>query len=152
MSLLFLDCDGVINDHKVMYNRYCGSKPSCIKQLNRILETCAPDVVLSSAWRYMVLQNTVTLEGFCHLLSTHGVVKFNLIGTTCRDEYICQRGKQISFWLKTSSNPLRKDYVVLDDLDLFITSEGHPFVQTDGQKGLRRVDADCVIKLLGKKK
>jgi hypothetical protein len=36
-KLIFLDCDGVLNDHKQHANGYCGTTRRCVQNLNRIL-------------------------------------------------------------------------------------------------------------------
>lgn len=74
MKVIFLDIDGVLNDHTQMENHYCGTKYECVQQFNRILDA-VPEakIVISSAWRYMILRGDVTLKGFEMLLLTHGV-------------------------------------------------------------------------------
>lgn len=56
------------------------------------------------------------------------------------------RGLQISAWLK--ANPGERRYVVLDDDDLDITAQGHPFVQTTADVGLNKRKANEVIRML----
>lgn len=38
MKLLFLDIDGVLNDHSKFSNNYCGIKQECVDNLNIILD------------------------------------------------------------------------------------------------------------------
>lgn len=53
MKLLFLDIDGVLNDHARYPNGYCPIREELVGHLNLILGA-VPDLrlVLSSAWRY----------------------------------------------------------------------------------------------------
>lgn len=154
-SLIFLDIDGVLNGHdwsKTKYSRLI--RESCVKELNRIIETANPVFVLSSAWRYQLLKGATTHKGFEYMLLTHGVSdKFRLVSHTCSDETIdedgnevSQRGQQISRWL--NEHTVTVPYVVIDDLDLGITEAGHPFVKTDSNVGLTRKEADLAIEIL----
>lgn len=161
--LIFLDMDGVANDHKAHTNGYCGTKPECVAQLNRILRETDAKVVLSSAWRYLIHSGSMTLRGFVNLLLTHGVEiqtnekrpRSRLIGITCRDEDLSPRGQQIRHWLNEHGG--RRPYVVLDDggqnpdgswYDMGINDAGHPVVWTDGSVGLTAADADRAIGIL----
>lgn len=152
MSLLFLDIDGVLNGHDWSDQaKSCLLRKDCIKNLNKILENCEPAIVLSSAWRYMIAGGALTLQGFEYLLRTHGVSeKINIVDITPSDENIPDRGEQITKWLEENSSfgKAKKHYVVVDDLDLGISAEGHPFIQTDGEVGLTETDADRIIELL----
>lgn len=149
IPLLFLDLDGVVNGHE--WNEEAESTTfikSCVTQLNRIIHTAKPDVVLSSAWRYMILNGAMNLLGFHHLLRSHGVTrKINLIGTTKPDEAIPTRGGQIQDWLKLHGKNYHP-FVVVDDLDLDISPRGLPFVQTVKKVGLTVKDADRIISML----
>lgn len=144
--LIMLDLDGVINDHEQLPSGYCGSRRDCVDQLNRILRETDAEIVISSAWRYMI-PYAMGLRGFTYLLQTHGVdCHDRIIGVTCRDEDLEPRGLQIRHWLNEHGGDRR--YVVLDDLDEGITEAGHPFVQTDGTRGLTAMDADQAIAIL----
>lgn len=74
MRLLFLDIDGVLNDHNPMPNGMCGMQADKVRRLNRILAEI-PDllIVVSSAWRYVVHRGFSNLEGLEHLFLTHGI-------------------------------------------------------------------------------
>jgi hypothetical protein len=163
--LIFLDMDGVLNDKTQLESGFYGSKPECVAQFNRILRTTSAEIVLSSAWRYMIPE-AMTLQGFTYLLLTHGVACRTkvelpafpddlLIGTTCRDEDLSPRGQQIRHWLNECGG--RRPYVVLDDggqnpdgtwSDMGIADAGHPVVWTDGKVGMTAVDADRAIQIL----
>lgn len=150
-SLVFLDIDGVLNDHKQHTNGYLGTIPSCVVCFNDLLVETGASIVISSAWRYMVLNGAMTLRGFEYLLLTHGVdCKDRVIGMTCSDEDIPLRGQQIRHWMNEYGDGRR--YVVLDDLDLGISEAEHPFVQTVDEHGLELADVNLAIWLLNGQK
>lgn len=88
--LVFLDIDGVLNganawNHGAQSNTIHGP---CIEAFNHLLRQARPQIVLSSAWRYMLLCGAMRAHGFEYLLRTHGAVGIanSIIGTTCADE------------------------------------------------------------------
>jgi len=88
MKLLFLDIDGVLNDHTRYSSGYCGTGARQVNHLNDLLQE-VPDLqlVISSAWRYLILNGAMTLKGFEALLLTHGVNAYGRIhGHTDADE------------------------------------------------------------------
>lgn len=159
--LVFLDMDGVLNGHD--YNNFAKSSTilrGAVANLNRVLIETGAKIVLSSAWRYMLIGKAMSLRGFDYLLRTHGVVADRLIGATCADETriagpfipilvtaLSVRGWQIQAWRRARGH--RGPYAVIDDMDLCISSlhEGH-FVQTSGEIGLTDSDADAAIAIL----
>lgn len=155
--VIFLDIDGVLNDHTHMENMYCGTKPSCVKVFNSILDSLpTAKIVISSAWRYMMLRGELTVGGFEMLLLTHGVkCHGRVIGHTDADGPVDEepshldvdswnraglkwRREQIRDWV-AKNNVL--NYVVIDDLDL----EMHEQYRTVGTVGLT---PDCASKVL----
>ncbi len=151
MKILFLDIDGVCNNHSQMLNLYCGIHKDKIELLNQIISRTGCKIVISSAWRYMVHGGEMTLRGFEYMLITHGLKcqLGTIIGVTPTDETVTTRGHQIIDWLK-QNNCVDNQYVVVDDLELDIKAWGHPLVQTDGKVGLTQVETDLIIeKLLG---
>lgn len=150
-TLVFLDVDGVLNDHSTYANGYCGLKPECVAQFNRVLQETSADIVLSSAWRYLVLSGSMDLRGLTNLFLTHGLDCYGrIVGVTPSDEDIPVRGRQIRAWLNEYGDGRR--YVVIDDMDdeddFRITANGHPMIQTDGNVGMTEIDADWVIEKL----
>lgn len=148
MKLIFLDIDGVLNRH--CYNETSMSNSidaDCVVRLNRILIETDARIVLSSAWRYMLIGRAMSLTGFDYLMRTHGIVANRLVGRTPADEEVTERGWQIHQWRK--DNDHRGKYVVIDDMDLHI-SPLHPFVRVQGDVGLTDTDADKAIQILGK--
>lgn len=83
MKLLFLDIDGVLNDHSRFPNRYSGIHADKVQRLNRILAEL-PDlqIVLSSAWRYSFDNQFLAQQILC----VHGVDCFERVhGVTALD-------------------------------------------------------------------
>lgn len=143
-KLVFLDIDGVLNNHAFGEESQSSSLlPSCVHRLNRILMETGAKIVLSSAWRYMILGGAMTITGFDYLLRTHGVLHGRLIGHTPKDEAISDRGWQIQIW--RWANGHEGAYVVLDDVDV---GDFHPFVKCDGEIGLTDDDAEKAIVIL----
>ncbi len=160
-ALIFLDIDGVLNDHQwdslAKSNRIDAAK---VAALNGILLRTGAKIVLSSAWRYLCNRDEMTLAGLDWLLRSHGLAADTLIGITHPDTPIewdeakgipirfveNERALQVSRWRAKSSHV--GPYVVIDDIDMGFTARGLPFVQTDGKVGLTWVDAARVMDLL----
>lgn len=148
MRVIFLDIDGVLNGHDwdedAASNRI---RPECVAMLNRIVSATGAQIVLSSAWRYMILKGAMTRLGFDYLLRTHGGCGLHVIDTTEPDVTMGadERGQQIANWLATH-DPV-DSYVVLDDEDYGITKR-HPAVITESTIGLTREDSDKAIAIL----
>lgn len=161
MNLLFLDIDGVLNQHEPLHPEVmCGNiHDDKVHRLNLILAETGAKIVLSSAWRYIVHRGEMNLAGMGWLLRSHGILD-RLVGITRPDTMMPamftgkeawpvenERGQQIADYLAV--NPCSR-YVVLDDLDLGISKAGHPFVHVNGAVGLWSNDvADAVAKLSG---
>ena len=161
MSILFLDIDGVLNTHENDPEVMCGQiHRDKVQLLNGVLRDTGARIVLSSAWRYIIYRNEATLMGLEWLLRSHGMIAGRLIDITRKDTTIRgqydgrahwpmdnERGQQISDWLDGTVLG-REPYAVLDDLDLGITANGHPFVKTDGSVGLTQQDAKRLREML----
>lgn len=152
MKILFLDIDGVLNGHDYdPQAESCTLRRSCIDQLSRILMQTDAHVVISSAWRYMILGGAITLKGFEYLLRTHGLanIQNKIIGITREDvtQAPDERRLQILEWL--SSYPEVTHYAILDDIDFNFS--GLPFVKTASEIGLTAVEADQVIEILNRR-
>lgn len=154
MKLIFLDIDGVLNSHGQL-----DFEPDCIEQFNRILAATEARVVLSSSWRYLMLDQegcpkSMTLSGFATMLRTHHVKGLHLIGHTEPDEAIGDegpfRGPLIRKWMKDNRHKEWQRYVVIDDDNDGISECSLPFVMTDGNKGLTVESANDVIRALNR--
>lgn len=168
-KFLFLDIDGVLNDHT--FNTEAMSSTldrNKVELLNRILRLTGARIVLTSAWRYLVHRGEMNMAGLEWLLKSHGVMDGRLAGITRMDTIeravyrgdttswpaTNERGAQISDWMiGDMPNPggLMKaqiKYAVVDDLDLGISDAGHPFVMTDGKMGMSLSNAHELIEML----
>lgn len=152
MKLIFLDIDGVLNTHSPFPNGYNGIEGAPRMCLNALLGS-EPDakLVISSAWRYLVLNGSMTAVGFERLLLTHGIDAHERVhGITAADPDTFENRKTIRFdaeqWriagLRFRVNQIMdyvaivkpSGFVVLDDLPL----ENCPnFVRVDDAVGLR---------------
>jgi hypothetical protein len=155
MRVLFLDVDGVLNGHDfIVEAQSCTIRRECVTHLNRVLKATDARLVLSSAWRYMVLGGAMTLDGFGYLLRTHGLIGPSglIVGTTGFDAMPIdprdrdERARQVSSWL-AEHGPVDA-YAVVDDDDFGWARHGHPHVLTDPGRGLTAADADRLIELL----
>jgi hypothetical protein len=162
VNVIFLDIDGVLNGHD--YDQAAQStriQYRCVRQLNHVIRRTGAKVVLSSAWRYMLLKTkrgrppAMQLIGFEYLMRTHGTVGFRLLGTTASDEDYgfpapddARRAKQVRAWLDSPAGAEVERYVVIDDDDWGFTAAGMPFVQTRARWGLNRRDAAAAVRLL----
>lgn len=148
--IIFLDIDGVLNDHKKI-NDVCdcnGLKLSCVEQFNRIIYFLKPKIVISSAWRYMILNNEISRSGFKYLLQTHGVTKnINIIGVTDfdREDLGKNRGELIDNFIKKFH--INEHFIILDDSpgDMCFNPHQDKLYKTDGNIGLTKNDADTII-------
>jgi hypothetical protein len=152
-SVLFLDIDGVLNDHEFNWGASSNTlKKECVDQLNRILDNTNCVIVLSTAWRYMIHRGAMTLVGFSYLLRTHGVHLGSRIprlvdllpmdtGSTNPGE----RSELILEWLK--AHGAGRPWAAVDDMAL--PNLGERFVRTDGAVGLTDDNTDALIGWLG---
>lgn len=136
MKYIFLDIDGVLNNHTQHANGYCGMQSASVEAFNGVLLAYPhAKIVITSAWRYLILNGSMTLRGFESMLLTHGVDCFGrVIGHTEADKTPDEpRIKQIREWLMDHEPPDFSQYVIFDDLPL---GKDYGFIQTDGAKGL----------------
>ena len=167
--LVFLDIDGVLNDHTIMPNGFTTIQPDKVAHLNRIL-AAVPDlqIVVSSAWRYHVINGDMTVRGMEMLLRTHGIDCAGRVhGITDPDpetfhpddhkppydaEKWHERGlKWRAVQIQDYCRRARYKHELcctLDDLPLDLDQDRQPFVQTDKNIGLTAELADEVIRRL----
>lgn len=163
--VLFLDIDGVLNDHPPFDERIGSSviQADKVKLLNFVLEHSNAQIVLSSAWRYLFYRGEMNLEGLSWLLRSHGIWN-RFVSITRRDKMehhvkkadvateadiyqqfprSNERGQQIADW--RAANAHNSNYAVVDDgatepdgtwTDLGIGAAGHPFERTESNVGL----------------
>lgn len=146
--VIFLDIDGVLNDHTIHPRiLYCTIEKAIALRLDRILVETDASIVLTSAWRYLVHDGSMRLDGLRYLLNSHWIDGDRLIGITRPDRSasLTDRGQQITEWLAEHGS---RPYIVIDDMDLEITACGHPLVLTDGRNGLSDQDVEQAIGIL----
>lgn len=158
MAILFLDIDGVLNTHTALPSGYCGIDRERARILNWILfEVPELKLVISSAWRYMMIRGDMTLKGFEYLLLVHGIACHDrLHGRTDADPVVepCHfdaeawRTSGLKWRASQINNYVRRHgimrYAVVDDLDLQVSN----FVRIDDAVGLSQHDAVRVIEML----
>ncbi len=174
MNYLFLDIDGVLNNHNFNVDSQSLSIDyRCVFWLNQILEKYRPKIILSSAWRYMVLGGAMTCKGFEYMLRTHGVHScIDIIGCTEKDNtqsnYLesplnfrvsyDERAKQIQRWIIDNVTGWGHKYAIIDDLDIMdvglqksgpYSTGDRFFVKTNGKTGMTKVEFDLLDKFYG---
>jgi hypothetical protein len=145
--LIFLDIDGVLNDHEWDEDAdLCLIHQRCVREFNWLVrELGGADIVVSSAWRYMVLRGSMTVEGFGNMLRTHGVTsQAEFIDTTKSDETITTRSEQVREWVDRNN---RSRWIVLDDMP-FSCPIADRFIAVDGATGLTRADCERAITVM----
>ena len=163
MKILFLDIDGVLNDHAPHPNSYCGMSLEKLEHLNVVVGTTKCHIVLASAWRYLVLNGQMTLGGFGSMMLTHGasrLVAGSIVGTLAADRHPGDpddRGHLARDWAAEYKKSLNVTHAVaLDDgvntHDLGYASVGIPCVRPVSSVGLTAYDANRVIDLFGRDK
>lgn len=162
-KILFLDIDGVLNDHAFCeVSQSCTIKPQCMAYLNSILHETHCQIVLTSAWRYIYHGGDMTLRGFEYMLRTHGLLQRTLpiiVGATDKDRDTKEpRAEQVKRWLSTAAtcNGWGLEarvfrWAILDDLDLGFTDCPEcqeRFVRTNGESGLNHISAMQTVEVL----
>jgi hypothetical protein len=144
MIFIFLDMDGVLNNHHLQSNGYGGLNKECVENLNKILDAVPETyLVISSSWRYMI-PNSMSLTGFEYLLLVGGVnCKGRVFGYTRHDlDENDTRGKQIADYV--ASHQCDK-YVAIDDIPEGFKENKLVYVQTNPKTGLTDTDAKSII-------
>lgn len=162
--LLFLDIDGVLNDHSRHPNGYSGLQARPVAILNKLLaEIPEMQLVISSAWRYLVYNGQMTTAGLESLFMTHGLdCKGRVHGLTDTDENAGgfdgnQTQDEWYAWITHNGARVRREqikaavagkspicYAVVDDLALDMPR----LVQTDSNVGLTEEQAGRIKQLL----
>lgn len=144
MEYLFLDIDGVLNDHKKLETGFCGIQNDKASLLNEFLDTHKEvKIVVSSAWRYMILEEEMTVKGFEYLLVVSGLKCLNkIVGCTREDAKLDEsRLTQIEDWLNTKEYT---NFIIIDDLELNSPNQ----IKTDGKLGFTKKDLEKANELM----
>lgn len=149
MTAIFLDVDGVLNDHRRWANGYSPMQPELVRHLNVLLAGVPKAmIVLSSAWRYS-FPDVRSIET---VLCVHGAnARGRVHGATCSDADVhgidlddLPSFDDAAWWshngltwrvgqiLRYVRENAVERYVVLDDLALDVPN----LVKTDGKVGL----------------
>lgn len=173
MKVIFLDIDGVLSPHSKFapdsahFPYHVTFSPAAVKNLKHILNVTGAKLVLSTRW--------VDKLGFSNtalVLASHGITGPYVIGQDVskdKNEHVSpgdwlsdKGGKfwgitvppkkmssdkchEISFWLNDFSDQI-KGYCVIDD-DIIAGQEDYQ-VQTDGEVGITKKDAEKIIAVL----
>lgn len=137
MKLVFLDIDGVLNDHPCWPEGPELMHSQCQK-LQLIIERTGAKIVLTSTWANWIADGSMTRVGFSRLLQTHGI----------RTEVVAYLSPSMDPGERSSS--IRKclemypdcKYVVLDDLPISLPN----CIRTNGYRGL---EAEHVPQAIG---
>lgn len=154
MRILFLDVDGVLNAHDRYANGHCGLHADKLALLDGIVARTGCKIVLSSAWRYMVLNGAMSLNGFAYMLMINGAAKatadamWSYLPHDCDPSDIYDRAKLARAWLE--ARPEAAAYVALDDIDFGWASCGIPDVRPRHDVGMTPADADRVVEILNR--
>lgn len=143
--LLFLDIDGVLNRHEPHPNRFCGIAADLMTNFNTVVETVpSVQIVVASAWRYMILDGSMNLTGFANLMQSHGLSRRAagaLVGWLPRDlnREWCNRGRLAHDFMRPHRATAR--VVAVDDgswegHDMGWTKYGFRLVRTGRLEGL----------------
>lgn len=137
MKYIFLDVDGVLNNHKhykKQHEKYGGKfacenmpfNPRSLKNLRKIIDELGGKwqvkIVLTSSWRHSDRCMTV-LEA---RLIEYGMKLYGVINP---ESYSCDRGKEIKEWIHSHGNTRtvlyadNKEYQRLDDQFIIIDDE-----------------------------
>lgn len=148
--LLFLDIDGVLNDHMPHENGFCCLGQDFVDRFNTILRISRPHVVLVSAWRYFIIRQEMTIGGFNGMLQTHGVDRNCIMDITGPDIFDTDgktdRGASVLAWFVNNPAWRNAPYVIVDDMDLGYSQRSMPFVQP--RNGLSAEDVDGIVRRL----
>lgn len=146
-KFLFLDIDGVLNTHKAFENHYYGIKYALAKKLNRIIDNVLGlQIVISSSWRYLVLNGDMNMGGLTAMLNTHGIKANHRIAGVTRAETIEGEFRISAIRDYVVENNISR-WLVLDDVAIAPEGEIVPeFIQTYAPKGLTAKQAKFIIR------
>lgn len=149
-SIIFLDFDGVLNTERYQAQLAIDGKlnkdswgplfdPRAVANLRKIIEATDADIVITSSWRYLHRLGSLRM-----MWEVRGLPGELLDTLPCGAAYI-SRGEEIEYWLNGHGQP---DYVIIDDLDEFYTSQRDRYVETNPIVGITDADAKRAIEIL----
>lgn len=147
MDVLFLDIDGVLTNHaewkeceKIptdFFYPYLFA-PSCVKNLNHILNKVNVEIILSSTWRLSYWEN------IGKIFTLNKITSIPIDRTPKLNDQ--QRGKEILLWLDNCRNAIRKFAILDDDKDFDDIQTKEALFFTETEFGLTREIADKIIR------
>ncbi len=151
-KIIFLDIDGVLNNHETLAKKYRGSgimgvDPYRVLLLNRIVEATGAEIVLSSSWRHGTEESLKTLK------TTIGFI--DITGTCCSGI----RGVEIHNWLTKNVKGFSSDgykkgehkvAILDDDSDMLLWQKDHFFQTSFMGEGLTEEICTKVIEHLNR--
>ncbi len=154
--ILFLDIDGVLNNHHRMHTSK-GTQflcPIACGRLIEMVERVGVQIVLSSTWRKhpedVEFLRCAGILDCAHedWRTPHGL--FNIIGSVGEEPIYssAQRGDEIADWLKR--HPEVETYAIVDDDSDFLPEQLPYFVQTSNKLGLLQHHVVMLEKLLSR--
>lgn len=148
--VIFLDFDGVLNTEQYQAQLAIDGKPTkdawgplfdprAVANLRKIIEATDAGIVISSSWRYAHGLGSLRMMWEVHELP--GEI-LDII--PCGATYI-SRGEDIECWLDRNGRP---DYVIIDDLDDFFSSQRECYVEISPIVGITVQNALKAIEIL----
>lgn len=141
--VLFLDIDGVLNDHA--FNGIDQRKTAILNIVLDRLPTLK--IVVSSAWRHYINEGHMTLKGFEIMLRACGLhCGLRLSGHTEDDGTDFQNCGRANLIRKYAKDHNLSCWVAIDDEPL--TLPNTHFIQTNGDLGITQRNADDLLAML----
>ncbi len=142
MKFVFLDIDGVLNNHPCWPSGPELMQPQC-RYLQEIIVRTAAKIILTSSWARWIEDGSMTRVGFSRLLHTHGIkaeVFAHIVvpGPVDPGERTTNIRQCLAYYPGCA-------YVVLDDLPISLPN----CIRTDGRRGLERQHVNEACTLLG---
>jgi len=154
LKIIFLDIDGVLVTRRFR-ERDPGkplADPSCVAQLNRIVEATEARIVLSSSWRYHGLHEMRMILGLWGVRGemidlTPDLNREPEAGAGSRNCVPVPRGREIAEWLRLNDHDGSATIVILDD-DADMEHLLPRLVKSDYAFGLTEAHAERAIEML----
>lgn len=159
MKIIFLDIDGVLNNHHSLgLNRYIPTplilnervshhlSPWCMHCLNEIIEKTNAKVVVSSTWR--LGETTERLQAILNFYGFKGEVIGRTPYFTFSDS---RRGDEIQHYISFDLEEDLESFVIIDD-DSDMKHLLKFLVKTDATNGLNKKDVSKCVRVLNNDK
>lgn len=124
--ILFLDIDGVLNDHAhCHFDRYCGTriKTDCAGFLQEIVDRSSALVVLISTWGRYIHDGHMTRKGMEKLFQSHGL-HLDIIDALASPTDPAGRSQVVAAAIAKLQQPV--GFAVIDDLPLTVPRHVRP--------------------------